>query len=42
MTKVWAIILAVLMGLVIICVLAFIVAFAMYVIERVFDELMKH
>ena len=41
MTNFWPILLAVLLGLLIISVLALLVAVALYVINRVFDELMK-
>ena len=42
MTNFWATLLAVLLGLLIIIVLALFVAVALYVINRAFDELMKH
>ena len=42
MTNFWPILLAVLFGLLIIAVLALFVAVALYVINRAFDELMKH
>lgn len=42
MTNFWTALLAVLLGLLIIAVLALLVAIALYAINRVFDELMKH
>lgn len=42
MTNFWATLWAVLLGLLIIAVLALLVAVALYVISRAFDELMKH